>query len=236
MRIESHCPVQTKNGAYGWLHRLKPTFRQRIRQILKKKPKKYYPPAYWHKIAVSGVDNLGARIRKISRSLGLSENSLKRLMVGWHEGAYCFPMYNGHGSMCGMRLRSPSGKKWCIKGSTNGLFWPLEVDQFSDTMIFVCEGPTDTAAMLDLGFNAIGRPDALSGLNYVVEWLSVSRREIVHVCDRDEVSVRGAVALGKAVKPFCPAFHLLMPPAKYKDIRAWKIGGATKEDILCAMG
>jgi hypothetical protein len=184
---------------------------------------------------VDGVNNLGGKMETLSSRLGVSESSLVRMLTGWNGKAYTFPMFDGQGNMCGVRLRSVEGKKWSVKGSRNGIFWPLDVSQFNSTPLFVCEGPTDTAAVLDLGFDAIGRPNALGGRQYIVEWLSVSRRDIICVVDRDYPSMRGALDLAQAARQYTVSFSLLAPPPGYKDIRAWANGGATQQDLWDAL-
>src|SRR5439155_12311592 len=85
-------------------------------------------------------------------SLGLSATSLLRLGVGWSAPyrAWAFPMRDAGGAIRGIRLRTVAGKKFCVRGSKDGLFIPEESAAVGP--LLVCEGPTDTAALLDMGF------------------------------------------------------------------------------------
>ena len=73
-----------------------------------------------------------------------------------HLGAMlAFPMHDGHGDVCGIRTRLADGSKRAVTGSRAGVFLttvPMDVPAV------VCEGPTDAAAALALGFEPIGRP------------------------------------------------------------------------------
>src|SRR5690606_9675141 len=91
------------------------------------------------------------RLTRLAESLGLSIESLQRLGVGWaaRHRAYTFPMRRGDGTICGIRLRSPDGRKYSVRGSKQGLFIPDGID--ATDRLLVAEGPTDTAAVLDWG-------------------------------------------------------------------------------------
>ena len=53
------------------------------------------------------------------------------------------------GNVWGIRIRRPDGAKFSIKGGKEGLFIP---EEFGGDRLLIAEGPTDTAALLDLGF------------------------------------------------------------------------------------
>ena len=88
----------------------------------------------------------------ISIKLGISANSLKRLRVGWDGKAFTFGMSNDFGKIIGIRRRFPNGSKVSLKGSKTGLFVPTGLSH--EGSLLTCEGPTDTAAALDLSFDA----------------------------------------------------------------------------------
>jgi 5S rRNA maturation endonuclease (ribonuclease M5) len=98
--------------------------------------------------------------------------------------------------------------------------------------VLVCEGPTDTAAALDLDFSAIGRPSCLGGTALITE--AVSTRRVVIVADDDGPGMDGAVRLQKHLENFCPGCQILVPPCK--DMREWLRSGATKQDVVDAIG
>ena len=84
-------------------------------------------------------------------------------------------MRNGAGEVVGVRLRKSDGKKLSIKGSKEGLFIPTGLKPCD--RLLIGEGPTDTAALLDLGFEAVGRPSCTGGGRLLPEL--VRRRGLV---------------------------------------------------------
>ena len=157
--------------------------------------------------------------------LGVSQASLMRLGIGnTGKGAWTFPMRNGRMEIIGIRVRGDDGRKWAIPGSRNGLFIP---DDFSDLAdLWICEGPTDTAALTDLGYPAIGRPNCSAAVDMVCEF-APGRHEAVIVADNDDAGWVGAVKLANALWPILHNVKIISPP-KLKDVRAWKQHGANR--------
>ena len=88
----------------------------------------------------------------------------------------------------------PGGKKIAVKGGHDGLFIPEGID--ARGLVLVCEGPTDTAALLDLGFNAVGRPSCRGGVKLLVGLVQKHRPSgVVIVSDGDAPGQRGGESL-----------------------------------------
>lgn len=237
MRVSDGAVKQTKNG--GWLHRLRerdyvPRFH--VRKVVLSEPEA--PSVDCDKLAsdfVAAVDP-GALVEFASR-LGLSIDSLSRLAVGWSSdgNAWAFPMKRGQ-RIVGIRLRSWTGSKWSVTGGREGLFVPHGLT-FSE-MLLIAEGPTDTAALLDMGFEAVGRPSCSGGVSLLVD-LVCSRRmkDVVIVTDVDPhgAGQRGAESLAVAMAPYCPSVRVIAPPGGVKDVRDWRRAGAGHEDIMAAI-
>ena len=87
--------------------------------------------------------------------------------------------------------------------------------------IIVVEGATDTAAAMDLGFVAVGRPSAeggMSGLPFLLRG-----RGVIVVGDNDAgVGVTGMESAHLALSPVCPRVTKVLPPKQFKDLRQWK--------------
>lgn len=165
----------------------------------------------------------------MAEALGVSCESLRLLRMGWSSSsdAYSFPMYRAGHRLIGIRLRNMQGRKWAIKGSRSGLFMP---SRWPGTQkgIVICEGPTDTAAMLTLGFNAIGRPSAM-GSHAMIEEV-VSGRPVCILSDADEVGVSSSKKLAAHLeKSACSRVGIMIPGAK--DARAWLNRGISREDV-----
>jgi len=177
-----------------------------------------------------------AELRDFAEELGLSVGSLTRLGIGWaaEHWAWSFPMHDTCRRVRGVRLRSWAGRKWSVKGGREGLFVPAGLD--CARPLLVCEGPTDTAALLDLGFEAVGRPSCTGGTTLLAELVGHRKPPgVVVVADSDGPGRRGAEALATALLPVCRPVRVICPPCGVKDARAWKQAGATRKDVQAAI-
>lgn len=156
-------------------------------------------------------------LETLSGFLGVTITSLKRLRAGWDEAAYTFPMSNHFGNVIGIHRRFPDGRKVSVTGSKAGLFLPAEL---AEGMMFICEGPTDTAAALDLGFNAIGRPNCNSLIEMTAGTVR-GRGEIVIIADNDHAGRAGAGRLADILALHCNSVKIVCPPNGIKDLRQW---------------
>ena len=139
-------------------------------------------------------------------------------------------MRNAAGQIVGIRLRLDSGRKLAVRGGKEGLFVPSDLKPRGRLMIG--EGPTDTAALLDLGFQAVGRPSCSGGVRHAVALLQrLQPAEVVVVADADEPGQRGAEALAGRLLAYVPAARLITPPPGMKDARQWKLNGATWAEV-----
>lgn len=224
-----------RRGDAGWLHRLRDDeWDYRWRRTVRAPP------------SVQGDFGDLARqfneqmshfaMKELAETLGLTRESLRRLEVGWsgERQAWTFPMSNANGDVVGIRLRLRSGRKLSIKGSREGLFLPGDLKP--NERLLICEGPTDTAAMMDLGFQVVGRPNCNGGVKFVCELVKRLETEaVVCVADSDEPGQRGAERLVSSLMIHCPDVRIVSPPDGVKDARAWKAAGATMDDIAEAI-
>lgn len=173
-----------------------------------------------------------AKVSDLAAGLGVSATSLFRLHTAWmpKRKAWGFAMLDAQGRLVGVRLRTVGGKKFAIKGSREGLFYSQ--DLHAGSRLLVCEGPTDTAALLDLGFDAVGRPSCTGGTKHIVALVKrLQPEEVVIVADSDTPGQRGADRLASALLPYVPAVKVIAPPEGVKDARCWKQAGATAADV-----
>jgi hypothetical protein len=176
-----------------------------------------------------------ASLGRLAASLGVSAGALGRLGVGWcaESRAWSFPMSGPDGRPRGIRLRTPAGRKFSVTGGREGLYIPTGLD--TARALFVCEGLTDTAALLDLGFEAVGRPSCTGGVGHLLRLVSDRRPPaVVVVADRDDHGrgQDGAYELAKHLSLLCRNVRVMLPPPGVKDARAWVNGGATRGDLL----
>lgn len=176
------------------------------------------------------VDDL--ELAQLAYGLGLTVGSLRRLGIGWstRHRAWSFPMSDADGAVRGIRLRYVDGRKLAVRGGREGLFIPHDLGPIYKLLI--AEGPTDTAALLDLGFTAVGRPCCTGGVGLLADLVRRRReREVVIVSDADAPGRRGADNLASVLVAYCTTVRIIEPPDGVKDARAWKRNGATAADV-----
>lgn len=220
MRVQSHKPA--KNG--GWIHKLSDDI------------PKYIPPpkiALEPTIEISPIYETWKRqstpksLILFSEKLGIDPMSLYSLGCVWSypNNAWAFPMRDYNDKIIGIRLRNEVGQKWAVKGSRNGLFIPRCVN--SKQILFICEGPTDTAAALCLGLSAIGRPSCLGLESMVNDFIHVnSIKRVVILSDNDEAGINGSNKLQETLKV---SSCLMTLPCK--DVREFYSNGGTRAVI-----
>ena len=178
-----------------------------------------------------------AQVAKYANQLGLTPTSLERLgcvRANQHRHAFAFPMVNATGDVVGIRLRHDNNSKSTVKGSRAGLFVPMDIGL--QGLLLICEGPTDTAAMLSLGFDAVGRPSCLGQVSMLRQLLLLFNPmpDIVICADHDGAGLDGARVLATGLLPISQSVRIIKP-AKHNDVREWVADGATQEKVLCVI-
>ncbi len=226
-RIESDKTIGTKGA--GWLHRLRDDdqWRDRPRQ---RRVRLDDPTANFNwgdgtdfcELATACEATISIpQIEALADKLGVTVSSLERLQVGWWNphSAYAFPMKDAAGTVRGIRLRSRTGFKWSISGSRQGLFVPLNLGT-CDTLL-ICEGPTDCAALIDLDFDVVGRPNCTGGADLLVDLVCDWKpSNVAIIADADVPGQRGARSLAARLVGYVPGgVRIVTPPVK--DAREW---------------
>lgn len=258
----SKMPRKTTAGD-AWLHflrerpeRERPTNRRRIivRRATPSRPDVGLP-----KLAGKFQMHLTPdRLRALGHTLGVSCGSLKRLCAGWTNGemmfiasrgeerainAWSFPRRDADGRVTGISLRPMWGRKFTWTGSGGGLHIPTGFEPGGRGIL--CEGPSDTAAALDLGLNAFGRSSCASDVEEVIRFIRAHElTQLIIFSQRDDAHYRadgsayypaqdGAEDLARQARLFAPDVRIIMPPEHEgdKDVRDWLRRGATATDI-----
>jgi hypothetical protein len=176
------------------------------------------------------------RFARLATDLGVSSESLARLGIGWCETsrAWSFPMVDASRNILGIRLRTETGRKFAVKGGNDGLFLPDGLDGAAPLLI--AEGPTDTAALLDLDFVAVGRPNCRGGRAIIADLIHRWRpSSVVIIADNDpgKQGMDGAQDLARRLSVVHRDVRIVTPPPYVKDARVWVRSGATRLDMLC---
>ena len=206
MRVESENPCSGSLG--GWIHRITLDYKipenvlqwqrktQRTDHDFTSECKEYYS---------SGT----AARAQLSERLGVSVGSLEELMVGSmydeYRGRWCttWPESRNNRSVCGLVKRYwdilPNGKDKLMKsGGSHGLYIPRSFTNNTIGPVFIPEGGSDTAALLTIGFDAVGRPSNLGGVVQLTSLLRGMPCAIIVLAENDEKKHR------KGELPQCP--------------------------------
>lgn len=214
-------------GDAGWLHVIGPDTGQtkNVKFSVKKFENSNTPKPDFDKLTRNYQERLSDRqLRWLGESLGISPASLQRLGVGWDGNAFTFLMRDENQKIIGIRRRYGDGRKFAVKGSSNGLFIPKGLSESGP--LFITEGPTDCGAALDLGLEAIGRPNCDSKVDMTVRF--ARGRSITIIADNDAVGIEGAKKLSAKLIEQCPEVKIIVPPLGVKDLRQWKSKGISK--------
>jgi len=177
------------------------------------------------------------RLEAIAHSLGVSPESLFRLRTGWdhQRQAVAFPMCDAQKRVVGIRFRRADGSKLSLRGGSEGLFLPIDLEPRPGQLL-ITEGPTDCAAALTLGFQAIGRPSCRGAQRQAVELVRRLRpAQVVIVADNDTPGLEGGRKLARALILHVSDLRLIQPPPGTKDLRAWVRQGGTPDDLFRAI-
>jgi len=177
--------------------------------------------AMQEKFSKASVD----RLPLLAFELGVSIESLLYLSTGWN-GLWTFPMRSASDEIVGFRTRTPDGRKYSIKGSRSGLFIPRCAVRKGH--VVVVEGVSDVAAMIDMGFNVIGRPSCRGCEEEVARW--TRGMEVTIVADDDEPGIAGAESLMQTVAGSALRVEMILPPKGLKDCREALNHGLTRDD------
>ncbi len=109
-----------------------------------------------------------------------------------------------------------------------GLFIPRDLN--ASSTVFFAEGESDTAALLTMGVEAIGRPGATLCIEHAVRLVRLrSVSSVVVVADRGPAGEEGARRLAQQLALAGHSVRVITPPAK--DAREWLRNGATGADL-----
>jgi hypothetical protein len=201
MYCHAGCPFKAILSALG-VERVVPEFAPR------RKPAPAQPFIGWP-LAGSDPDMLETE----ERQLGLRSGALALVGAIWSvlHRAVAAPMRDASSKVIGIRLRS-GGRKWAVRGSRNGLF----VHMTGRGGPVLCpEGLTDSAVLASLGYDVVGRPCAMAGIDMVVE-ATRGRRAVIFTHD-DKAGQVGAERLRRQAT----GARVINMPHGCNDVRDW---------------
>ncbi len=150
---------------------------------------------------------------------------------------WAIPERNAEGETIGTAYRKADGAKTFKTGGKRGLIYPHPLTDDAgaswDAPLFVCEGASDTAALLTIGLDAVGVP--MAGHCGPMLAALVAGRFVCIVADADKSGRSGAEKVAKALAPKCEGLKIIEPPNGAKDARDAVVAGATRAAFLQAL-
>lgn len=219
-------------GEAGWLHKLGANHVLPVPAAVIK-PEESAPKIDFEQLVRHRCEQAEPHIHDLACKLSVGVEVLRSLQVGYNgfDQTFTFPERDGTGKVIGILRRYSDGRKRRITGSKNGLCLADAWDNGCGPVLLV-EGPTDTAALMNLGCSAIGRPSNRGGEVHLATLLSEfpEERPIIVLGDSDQKASglwpgqEGAIhtASGLAKRLEREIFWAL-PPDQVKDAREWLI-------------
>lgn len=194
-----------------------------------------------------------------AKELGLSAESMRVLGVGWanqseillhktrcvHKGYWTVPLYNENLNSVGVALQPPADAtgderdltKKMISGSKPGMY-ATKTTRCGGTLL-ICEGFSDTATAITMGYHAIGRLSNTGTHNVIIAYVEQHLPDTVIVIpDNDpeckprarELTEMGALNMLDAVRKL-KIECVIMKPTTAKDLRQWYLNGGTRNAL-----
>jgi len=145
---------------------------------------------------------------------------INELGIGWDGHAHTIPMYDLD-KIIGIQRQFTNGYKCMVNGSNLGLIVPMTMA--TGNVLFIPEGASDLACLLDMGYHGIARPNALVGKELVYNWLKRYNPvydKIIIIGDNDDIGKQGAFELQKYIDSEYTR-SIVRVPEKGKDLREW---------------
>jgi len=222
-RVES----KQRMGAAGWIHQLVPGA-----VLLPAVPDDPTPAPTFGRLA-SKLE-AAADIDALAEQFRLAPDVLRRMRVGWHAEEQCstWPTQDAGGRIIGIQRRWPDRRRspMVMQGHRAGLFVPRGLER--GRVLVITEGPTDAAAALELGVQAVGRFSCTHGGGVLRRLVRRLRPPAVCVfADADEPGRNGAGRLAAELADLVPRLIVAEPPSPHKDLRAWRAAGAGRVEF-----
>jgi hypothetical protein len=150
-------------------------------------------PINWNKLneyytALSRFDIL----QPLATTLHIPLWTLIRLGIGYDGENTTYPVRNANNNIIGVMLRTPEGFKKMVTGSCIGLYIPAIELRPSDTTLVICEGMSDTAALLPIHWWTIGMYNCETPLEIIYDYTNKHKpKKVIMFPDGDAPGLKG---------------------------------------------
>lgn len=223
--------IRENNGGQ-YLHRIVDDLHQRLPiHFPEPPPRRKVARTDLPAIASAWSRNAELPHKRLAKELGIPIQGLIALDVGWNESSRCwsFPEKDASGKVIGINTRMEDGSKRRLAGGKAGLTYARQWNSGSGPVMLV-EGGSDTAALIGIGLNVVGRPSNLGGVALLTELLAElpEQQDIIVIGERDEKpngrwpGKEGAIKTARQLADgLNRTVYWSLPPDDAKDSRAW---------------
>jgi hypothetical protein len=242
-RISDGSLKENHGGQY--LHRLRDNYQHAPRvHVPTPEPKPKTPRTDLPAIASAWSRHAAEARERLAAHLGIPVHGLIALEVGWNESSRCwsFPERDAAGKIIGINTRSMDGSKKRLAGGKAGLTYSQQWNNGNGPVLLV-EGGSDTATLIGIGLNVVGRPSNLGGVALLTEILAglSPQQDIIVIGERDEKpdgrwpGKEGAIKTARRLADSLNRTVLWsLPPDNAKDARDWLQGNLSLDCEIAA--
>lgn len=223
----------TKDNSFGYCFAC--GFKARIKDLginmkVTRTPKKREKKD-WHQIWSKYFDqdySLGLSAWELADEWDISDKVLyQQGLCTIPNECYIYPMLDDHHNIIGLQKRYVEGRKRNMKGSRLGLF--LCPANFLTTVndLYITEGFSDTCVCTDLGFITIGKVNAKTCTNLIINHCKIfssisDKTKIKIISDNDKVGIEGSRELQQGLILNGFKNVIVKVPEGSKDLRAFR--------------
>jgi hypothetical protein len=163
----------------------------------------------WHR-KLMGTPRIKERIND---QRGLTDETLKRFMIGWDGQRYTIPIYGEDGKLVNVRRYKPNARDHAYKMiSWAQGYGEARIDGFDilakHDEVFLSEGELDRRIAVQNGIPAVGHTGGAK--TFKMEWAKHFKGKTVYVCyDEDAEGDQGADKVAKVLKETAEAVYRL---------------------------
>ena len=165
---------------------------------------RYVPDEVWITAYDALIGPHSDKLEYLIDERGLDAETVREMLIGWHEGRYSIPVFDSDGRCVTLRLYKPQGdpKIIYLKGyGRNRLFNPGDVlDPRRPTLY--CAGEWDAMLAYQHGWQAISHTGGENAHPPTVDLHLLAGQRLVVIYDNDESGRAGSAKTAAAVSPY----------------------------------
>jgi hypothetical protein len=182
------------------------------------------------------------QVDALVKAFGIDARTWLRLRVGWHESGFVFPLVDPLPDIVNYEVLSSERWPYPACPESGGVLLPDGVGQ--QPIVVITQGAANVAALLDMGFDAIGLP--YNGCRVDEVRVMLAERPGWHEVVLLEERTKPGTNISKATRALYAELqarlasghrkvYSLRPPVGVNNAYAWLKKGATEDDVMAVI-